>query len=150
MNEADVNMSKGRKGTTARAPGSPKPDIFVHATRPTKTILLVDDQDDTRITTKLFLSTFGYVVDSVRSAEEALSLFNSSIHDVVISDNSMPGMTGAEMAHVIKLRSPATPVIMFTGLSPEDHSCLDVVIEKPAHLLALKEAVSRILMQSES
>jgi CheY-like chemotaxis protein len=110
-----------------------------------KTILLVDDRDDCRITTKWFLANFGYAVESVRNAEEALALFDGKIHDLIITDNSMPGMSGAEMAHVIKLRSPLTPIIMYTGLVPEDQSCLDLVVEKPTHLLVLKEAADIIL-----
>lgn len=105
------------------------------------TILLVDDADDCRITTKWFLSNFGYVVESARSAEEALALFDPHTHDVVVTDNSMPGMSGAEMAHIIKMRSPMTPVLMFTGHPPEDHSCVNVVIARPCHLLELKRAV---------
>ena len=110
-----------------------------------KTILLEDDQDDCRITSKWFLTNFGYAVESARSAEEALALFDAKIHDLIITDNSMPGMSGAEMAHVIKLRSPLTPIIMYTGSVPEDQACLDLVIEKPTHLLILKEAADIIL-----
>ena len=110
-----------------------------------KTILIVDDRDDCRITTKWFLTNFGYAVESARSAEEALALFDAKIHDLIITDNSMPGMSGAEMAHVIKLRSPSTPIIMYTGSVPEDQSCLDLVVEKPTHLLILKEAADIIL-----
>src|SRR5207253_6753402 len=73
-----------------------------------KTILLVDDVDACRVATKWFLSNFGFGVDSARNAEEALALFNPELHDVVVTDHSMPGMTGAEMAHIIKLRSPST------------------------------------------
>jgi len=115
-----------------------------------KTILLVDDGDDLRITTKWFLSNFGFVVESARSAEEALALFDPKTHDMIVTDNSMPGMTGAEMAHIIKLRSPSTPVLMYTGRPPEDRSCLDLVIQKPAHMLALKEGVDRLLAQKPS
>jgi len=112
---------------------------------PVKTILLVDDGDSTRVTTRWFLTNFGYVVDSVRSGEEALAVFNPNIHDVVVTDNSMPGMSGLELAHVIKLRSPATPVLMYTGLPPEDRSCLDLVIQRPTHMLTLKEGVDKVL-----
>ncbi|MCX6926540.1 MAG: response regulator [Verrucomicrobia bacterium] len=91
---------------------------------PLKTILLVDDGDDLRVTTKWFLTHFGYVVDAARNVEEALALFNPAIHDLVVTDNSMPGMTGTEMAHVIKLRSPTTPILMYTGNPPDDQSCL--------------------------
>jgi CheY-like chemotaxis protein len=110
-----------------------------------KTILLVDDGDETRVTTKWFLSNFGYAVEAARNAEEALALFDPKTHDVVITDNSMPGMTGVEMAHIIKLRAPATPVLMYTGHAPDDRSCLDLVIQRPTHLLALQEALEELL-----
>lgn len=109
-----------------------------------KTILLVDDQDEYRITTKWFLSSFGYVVETVQSAEEALARFDPSIHDLVVTDNSMPGMTGVEMAHIIRMRSPSTRVLMHTGNSPKDQTCVDLVLQKPVHLLTLKEAVDKL------
>jgi CheY-like chemotaxis protein len=116
---------------------------------PIKTILLVDDADDLRVTTKWFLANFGYAVDSVRSAEEALALFDPKIHDIVVTDNSMSGMTGAEMAHIIKMRSRSTPVLMFSGRVPEDQSCVDLIILRPAHLLMLKDGVERLLADAE-
>ena len=104
-------------------------------------MLVVDDDDDTRLLTKIFLNNFGYEVDSADSTGEALARFDPAVHDLVLTDNSMPGMTGAEMAHIIKLRSPTTPVIMYSGSPPDDRSCLDVVIQKPAHLMMLKDAL---------
>ena len=115
-----------------------------------KAILLVDDSDASRVPTKWFLNNFGYAVDSVRSAEEALALFNPKIHDMVITDNSMPGMSGAEMAHIIKLRSPLTLVVMYSGSPPQNKSCLDLVVTKPAHLLALKEALEKLFAEQRS
>lgn len=110
-----------------------------------KTILLVDYGDGSRVTTRWFLSNFGFAVESVRNAEEALALFNPKTHDLIITDNSMPGMTGVEMAHVIKMRSPSTPVLMYSGRPPDDRSCVDLVIRRPTHLLSLKEAVEKLL-----
>src|SRR6266853_1973187 len=89
-----------------------------------KTVLLVDDVDDCRVAARTFLANSGFAVDSVRSAEEALALFNPKVHDVVVTDNSMPGMTGSEMAHIIKLRSPSTPILMCTGRPPEERACI--------------------------
>lgn len=111
------------------------------------TILLVDDNDSCRLTTKWFLENFGYAVESARTAEEALLLFNPKMHDVVVTDNSMPGISGLEMAHVIKLRSPATPVIMYTGNAPEDRNCIDAMIQRPTHLLHVKEAIDKLALQ---
>ena len=109
------------------------------------TILLVEDLDVCRITTKWFLANFGYYVVPTRSAAEALRLFVPEIHDVVVTDNDMPGLSGVELAHIIKLRSPATPVIMYTDQPPADRSCLDRVIEKQCHLLRLKEAIDEVV-----
>lgn len=111
-----------------------------------RTVLLVDDNVDTRLLTKMFLNNFGYEVDSANSAGEALTRFNPILHDLVLTDNSMPGMTGGEMAHIIKLRSPATPVVMCTGNPPSDCSSVDVVITKPTHLLAIKDAIDKLLV----
>ena len=66
-----------------------------------RTILLVDDQDGNRIMTKWFLNHFGYTVESARSAEEALAMFDPRVHDLVVTDNSMPGMTGAEKERLV-------------------------------------------------
>lgn len=113
-----------------------------------KTVLLVDDNVDTRLLTKMFLNNFGYVVDPAENPEQALHLFNPTVHDLVLTDNSMPGMTGGELAQIIKQRSPATPIVMCTGNPPNDCSSIDVVIKKPTHLFAIKEAVDKLVPHS--
>lgn len=111
-----------------------------------RTVLLVDDDVDIRILTRFFLNNFGYEVDCANSAVEALARFNPALHDLVLTDNSMPGMTGGEMAHIIKLRSPSTPVVMCSGNPPNDCSSIDVVIKKPTYLLAIKDAIDKLLV----
>lgn len=113
-----------------------------------KTILLVDDNDDLRLLTKWFLGSFGYVVDSVRTAEEALAVFDPKTHDMVLTDNTMPGMSGAEMAHVIKLRSRQTPVLMYTSSPPPNPAGVDLVLQRPTHMLVLKDSVEQLLSQA--
>jgi len=110
-----------------------------------KTILVVNDDDESRVLLKFFLDNVGYAVDLAQNAEEGLSRFDRNLHDLVLTDNTMPGMSGSEMAHIIKLRSPATPVIMFTGNPPTDRSAVDFMITKPAHLIEIKEAVEKCL-----
>jgi CheY-like chemotaxis protein len=129
----------------ALEPDKPKPAGNDQAPSETRTILLVDDVSDTRTFMKLFLGNFGYVVHPFASAEDALAVFDPRVHDVVVTDNAMPGMTGLEMAHVIKMRSPSTPILMYTASRPRDCSCLDLVIEKPAPLSALKNAIDEFL-----
>jgi CheY-like chemotaxis protein len=126
-------------------PDIPKPAGNDPAPSETKTILLVDDVSDTRTFMKMFLANFGYVIHPFASAEDALAVFDPRVHDLVVTDNTMPGMTGLEMANVIKMRSPSTPVLMYTARRPSDCSCLDLVIEKPAPLSALKNAIDEFL-----
>jgi len=114
------------------------------------TILLVDDRDAFRATTVELLSSIGFTVESARSAEAALLLFDQDTHDVVVTDNSMPGMSGAEMAHIIKLRSPSTPILMYTAQPPADTSSLDLVIQKPAPVGALKQGLEKLLAHKHS
>jgi CheY-like chemotaxis protein len=115
-----------------------------------KTVLLVDDNDDTRVLTKWFLDSFGYAVDSAQNAEEALFRFSPKKHDLILTDNSMPGMTGAELVERIKERSPSTPVVMYTGNPPQNCSAIDMVILKPTHLLDVKEAIDKLLAAKKS
>ena len=110
-----------------------------------KTILLVDDGSETRLLTKWFLDYAGYVVHAFSNAEEALAQFDPKTHDLVLTDNSMAPMTGAEMAHIIKMRSPATPVVMYSGAPPKDRSCLDGVVQRPTSLPVLKDAIDKLL-----
>jgi DNA-binding NtrC family response regulator len=109
------------------------------------TILLVDDTREARFITKMFLANFGFIVHSFSSAEDALTHFDCQVHDLVVTDNAMAGMTGEEMAHVIKMRSPSTPVVMYSGRLPANCSCLDSIVVKPASLDALKDAVDKLL-----
>jgi CheY-like chemotaxis protein len=106
---------------------------------------LVEDRDDCRISTRWFLATLGYTVDAVHSGPEALLLFHPDIHDVVVIGDVMPGMTDTELAHIIKLRSLATPVIGYRTQPAGDRSCIDLVLQSPSHLLLLKEAMESLL-----
>ena len=57
------------------------------------------------------------------------------------------GMTGGELAQVIKTRSPQTPIVMCSGNPPKDCSAIDIVIRKPTYLLAIKDAIDKILLE---
>ena len=70
-----------------------------------KTILLVDDGDECRVTTKWFLTNFGYAVDAVRSAEEALALFNPAIHDLGLARTLRVGNAGRQSVRTSTLPS---------------------------------------------
>jgi CheY-like chemotaxis protein len=141
----DIDVALMRAGPENKKRDTLSNVVAQNSENPVKTVLLVDDNSDTRLLTKMFLNHFGYEVDPANSAEEALERFNSSRHDLVLTDNSMPDMTGGEMAQIIKMRSPSTPVLMCTGNPPFDRTSIDIVITKPTHLLAIKDAIDKLL-----
>src|SRR5687767_15510712 len=49
------------------------------------------------------------------TAERALELIGGEDFDLVVSDIKMPGLTGLDLLRAVKLRQPATPVVLITG-----------------------------------
>ena len=111
-----------------------------------KCVLLVAPEDSTRLAAKWALTDFGYLVDVARSAEEALTIFEPAIHDVVVTADTTPGITGAELAHIVKLRSPRTPVVLLAErAAPPDRACLDAVLEKGGGVWGLTAVLQKLL-----
>jgi CheY-like chemotaxis protein len=80
-----------------------------------KTILCVDDNEQSLSIRKVMLETRGYRVIVCTTGEEALEVFRRGGIDLVLTDLMMPGMNGDELANHVKRVSPETPVILFSG-----------------------------------
>jgi signal transduction histidine kinase/CheY-like chemotaxis protein len=65
-------------------------------------ILLADDQEDIRTLTSYQLKRSGHKVVSAKDGKQALRAFRSTSFDVILLDQEMPGMTGDEVARVIR------------------------------------------------
>jgi DNA-binding response OmpR family regulator len=77
-------------------------------------VLMVDDEEKFRLTTKKILDRRGFDTLLAASGEEALERLEAE-PDVVVLDIKMPGMDGHQTLQEIRSRSPQTPVIMLTG-----------------------------------
>jgi CheY-like chemotaxis protein/predicted transcriptional regulator len=77
-------------------------------------VLMVDDEEKFRITTKKLLKKRGFETIMADNGERAIACLDEN-PDVVILDIKMPGMDGHEALKEIKKRSPDLPVIMLTG-----------------------------------
>ena len=80
-----------------------------------KTILCVDDHEQSLSIRKLLLETRGYRVIACTGGEQALAAFAGGQVDLVLTDLIMPGMSGNDLVERIKQLSPDTPVILFSG-----------------------------------
>jgi PAS domain S-box-containing protein len=82
-------------------------------------ILLVDDEEiNTRSLTRL-LRSLGYSVSGQTSSLEALKEFrrNPGAFDLVITDQSMPQMSGTQLTEKLKEIRPDVPIVLLTGFS---------------------------------
>ena len=81
------------------------------------TILAVDDDALVLMNTALMLEDLGHTVIEAHSGTEALQALKDGRHqlDLVITDHSMPRMTGSELAAELKRECPDLPVVLATG-----------------------------------
>lgn len=116
-------------------------------------ILWVDDEVDLLKPLLLFLNKKGYVVKGVPSGVDALSELESSVYDVLLLDENMPGLSGLETLLQIKEKYPLLPIIMVTKSEEEElmeraiSSKIADFLIKPVNpsqlLLSLKKVLQR-------
>ena len=116
-------------------------------------ILLVDDEEQVVQVTGEILQSLGYEVVGRTSPHGALELFASlpNEFDLVLTDLTMPGLTGLELSERVKKLRPDIPIILFTGYS--DQLSKDAAVEagigeycmKPISMRDLSMVVGRFL-----
>ncbi len=84
-----------------------------------ETILFVDDEETIVRLGKELLSPLGYTVEVHTSSQEALNAFrqNPQRFDLVITDQTMPGLTGEALSRELLRVRPELPIILCTGFS---------------------------------
>jgi signal transduction histidine kinase/ActR/RegA family two-component response regulator len=84
-----------------------------------ETILFVDDEETIVRLGKELLSPLGYTVEVYTSSQEALNAFRHSPQrfDLVITDQTMPGLTGEALSRELLRIRPELPIILCTGFS---------------------------------
>jgi two-component system, OmpR family, response regulator CpxR len=118
--------------------------------KPKRTILCVDDNEQSLSHRKIVLETRGYRVVSFTRGEDAFGRFLQGGVDLVIADMAMPGLDGPQLIGKIKDASPQTPAILISSkIRLYDHdSRADVFLTKgmysPADLL---ERVRQLLVR---
>ena len=83
--------------------------------KPKRTILCVDDNEQSLSYRKIMLETRGYRVASFSRGEEALERFKQGGVDLVVTDMAMPGLDGPQLIARIKELSPHTPAILISS-----------------------------------
>ncbi len=116
-------------------------------------ILYVDDEAPLALMGKKFLERLGYVIEAHTVPMDALAALkaNPTGYDLVITDLTMPGMTGIQLAEEVRRLRPDLPVILMTGYAAAVDTDatralgIHAVLAKPQNLGALAAAVQRAL-----
>jgi PAS domain S-box-containing protein len=120
-------------------------------------ILFVDDDVDFFQMGKEMLGSLGYRVAAYESSIVALDIFKANPHrfDLIICDQTMPGLTGLELAVACSRLRPDIPIILCTGFSesitPEKVKAagIDEVVTKPYNLHQISKIIKKVLKKSE-
>jgi len=117
----------------------------------TGSILIVDDDDDTRSLLCDALRGRGFDAHAVESAHACLERLRARSFDVVVTDVQMPGMSGVELCGQLHERHPDLLPIVLTGLGALDTAVAAIragaydFITKPVKIDALEVAIRRAL-----
>jgi CheY-like chemotaxis protein len=104
------------------------PPQFVSRARKTRTLLLVDDEENILAALKRTLRRDGYHIVTATDAAEGLQRLTEHDVDVIVSDQRMPGMTGVEFLRRAKDLYPHTVRLVLSGYT-ELQSIIDAVNE---------------------
>ena len=124
----------------------------------TERILLVDDEKAGLAAVQKTLESIGYKVSSTMSSVQALGIFrnNPDAFDLVITDMTMPNMTGKELICEIKKIKPDIPTILCTGFSEQideneaKEAGISAFILKPIIRIDIANTIRKVLTRHSS
>lgn len=117
------------------------------ATEGSGRILVVDDEASVRAFMADLLGSRGYDVSLAASGAEAMEQLTIRPADLVITDQTMPGMTGLALAEMLRRERPELPVLLYSGhpevLTAErlSNTGIRAVLDKPLEIDRLVEAI---------
>jgi DNA-binding response OmpR family regulator len=140
MKDNPVSKSGGASGTPTQ--GQKKPP---------RRILLVDDDRDVRSLNADVLVRSGYQVDTAESGAAGWKALQTKRYDLVITDNTMPGMTGLDLIKRLRSEDMTMSVILASGTVPAEElsRCpwleVDALLPKPYSIGDLLRTVNQVL-----
>ena len=116
-------------------------------------ILFVDDEETLTGLAKMMLEPLGYKVTAIQSSKEALAIFQKSPErfDLVITDLTMPYMTGYDLVQKLIIVRPDIPVVLCSGNNEtilenkEKEQSIKAVLIKPFNRKVLAETIRKVL-----
>jgi CheY-like chemotaxis protein len=104
-------------------------------------VLLIDDEVDIVHVNRQMLERLGYSVSAYSDSREAVAAFESAPDavDLLITDMTMPGLTGDQVVRSVHARRPDLPIIMCTGFS-------EIITAEKAQALGVRKLMMKPLL----
>jgi len=119
-----------------------------------KRILVVDDEENTRLALTRLLSREGYEVKTAANGLEALNSLRNNPAELIITDLNMPEMNGLSFLRELNREYPSSNVIMITAFG-EVESYLEALnlgafeyLNKPLRLEELRKVMGKMFPAS--
>jgi signal transduction histidine kinase len=112
-------------------------------------VLIVDDEENLRITTAAILEQDGYEVETAASGNEAIALLEDAEFDLILTDLHMAGGDGLSVLTEIKRRAPLTISVVLTGFASVESAIAALqkgaydFLVKPCDIEEMKHTVRR-------
>ena len=110
-------------------------------------ILLVEDDEKLNQSLAFQLEAEGFMTDSCRDGEEALYYIGEHIHDLILLDRMLPGLSGTQVLQRMREDGNQTPVILITALGTLDDKVTGLDLGADDYLVkpfAFEELMARI------
>ena len=119
-------------------------EVEVVKTSASEHVLFVDDEASLVTMIEMLLKGLGYRVSAFTESAKAWQAFEAQPDDfdIVVTDQTMPGMTGAELSQRILALRSNTPIVLCTGFS-------EMVQEEEAKKLGISEYMRKPIVNSE-
>ncbi len=128
----------------------PEPQGDLPLVQGSESVLLVDDDQRVAAMHTYMLNQLGYQVRSFVHSPEALDEFKADplAYDVVVTDLTMPDLSGIQLAEAIGRVNPDLPVILCSGLGDtveKDHPFIRGYLSKPVEITDLSARIRSVL-----
>jgi len=136
------------EGESSGAPAEVRP-------KPPRRILLVDDEREVLNLNADVLVRAGYLVDTAEDGASGWKALKANRYDVLITDNTMPGVTGLELIKKARSEDMTLSVILASGTVPAEelNRCpwleVSALLPKPYSIAALLRTVDQVLRTAD-
>ncbi len=116
---------------------------------PTPRVLIVEDEEHVRELLNELLTLWGYDTETAATGTEGLERLSRDRYDLILTDHSMPGVTGLELVRAVRKDDSSVGIIVLTAkgaeVQPHRQGLDFTLISKPFEVDRLETAIREVL-----